>query len=74
MVNLFDGDRTLLNLAPVIPDTPSVYFGEDGQLRLLLPPGTPPQDVDGIDCRGGVCEIGQLFRQPYGNYWMQEEF
>ncbi len=74
VVNLFDGDRTLLNLAPVIPDTPSVYFGEDGQLRLLLPPGTPPQDVDGIDCRGGVCEIGQLFRQPYGNYWMQEEF
>ena len=74
VVNLFDGDRALLNLAPVVPDTPSVYFGSDGVVRLLLPPGTPPQPpADGIDCTGGVCEIGELFRQPYGNYWMQEE-
>lgn len=75
VVNLFDGDRTLLNLAPVIPGTPSVYFSEDGQLRLLLPPGTPPQDADeGIECAGGVCEIDELFRQPYANYWLQEAF
>lgn len=75
IVNLFDGDRALLNLAPVVPDTPSVYFGDDGSVRLLLPPGTPPQpNDDDIDCSGGVCEIGQLFRQPYGNYWMEEEY
>ena len=51
-------------------------FGEDGKIRLLLPPGSPP-DGDGEDgdvCANGVCDIGEAFRAPYGNYWFQEEY
>jgi type IV pilus assembly protein PilY1 len=72
IVSLFDGDRSLLNLAPVIPDTPTIFIppttaGERPPLLLLLPPGTPP-------ATGPVLRTGELFRPPYGNYWMQEGF
>lgn len=76
-VDMFNGDREVIPLGPIIPDTPSVHFGEDGQVRLLLPPGTPRGDTDGDgnnDCEGGVCDIGMSFRAPYPNYWFQEQY
>lgn len=77
VIDLFGGSRGVIPLGPIIPDTPSVHFGEDGQVRLLLPPGTPAGDTDGDgtnDCVGGVCDIGEIFRPPYGTYWYQEEY
>ena len=47
VVDLYTGDRNTIALGAIIPDTPSVHFGEDGQIRLLLPPGTPQGDTDG---------------------------
>lgn len=77
VVDLFSGDRNVIPLGPIIPDTPSVHFGEDGQIRLLLPPGTPRGDTDGDgedNCEGGVCDIGTPLRAPYGDHWFQEEY
>lgn len=73
VISLFDGDRALLNLAPVIPDTPTPYFGEDG-IRLLLPPGTPPQDDGPINVDRGVIDLEEVIPPLHGNYWMREEF
>ena len=77
VVDLFTGDRNVIPLGPIIPDTPSVHFGEDGQIRLLLPPGTPRGDTDGDgddNCEGGVCDINTPLRAPYGDHWFQEEY
>ncbi len=74
--DIYKGDRATINLGPILPDSPSVHFGEDGKIRLLLPPGSPP-DGDGLPgdlCADGVCDIGEAFRAPYGNYWFQEEY
>ncbi len=74
--DIYNGERTTINLGPILPDSPSVHFGEDGKIRLLLPPGSPPDgdgDPDDV-CAGGVCDIGEAFRAPYGNYWFQEEY
>jgi putative tricarboxylic transport membrane protein len=79
LLYIFDihkGERNTINLGPILPDSPSVHFGEDGKIRLLLPPGSPPDnDGDPGDvCANGVCDIGEAFRAPYGNYWFQEEY
>lgn len=79
VVDLFTGGRNVIPLGPIIPDTPSIHFGEDGQIRLLLPPGAPPGDIDGDgdggdDCEGGVCDIDTELRAPYGDYWFEEEY
>lgn len=74
--DIYKGERSTINLGPILPDSPSVHFGEDGKIRLLLPPGSPPDgdgDPDDV-CAGGVCDIGEAFRAPYGNYWFQEEY
>lgn len=75
--NLFTGAGNIIPLGPIIPDTPSLHFGEDGKIRLLLPPGTPAGDADGDgeeDCTGGVCDINTTLPSPYGNYWFQEQY
>ncbi|WP_187275921.1 pilus assembly protein [Parahaliea aestuarii] len=83
VIDLYDGARSTLALGGVIPDTPSVHFGSDGKVRMLLPPGTPPGDIDdddgdgdgdGGNCVGGVCDVDATLPAPYGNYWFQEEF
>jgi len=77
VIDLYKGDRSIINLGGIIPDTPSVHFGDDGQIRVLLPPGTPATSIDqpgNVDCSGGVCEVGEFLRPPYGNYWFQEEY
>jgi type IV pilus assembly protein PilY1 len=54
-----------------------VHFGEDGQIRLLLPPGTPQGDTDGDgeeNCEAGVCDIGTPLRAPYGDHWFEEGY
>ncbi|MDP4916790.1 MAG: hypothetical protein NWR12_03630, partial [Haliea sp.] len=66
-----------IGLGGIIPDTPSVHFGEDGQIRLLLPPGTPQGDTDGDgeqNCEAGVCDIGTPLRAPYGDHWFEEGY
>ena len=77
VVDLYTGDRNTIALGAIIPDTPSVHFGEDGQIRLLLPPGTPQGDTDGDgeqNCEAGVCDIGVPLRAPYGDYWFEEGY
>ncbi len=76
VLNIYDGNRSVINLGPILPDTPSVHFGDDGKIRLLLPPGSPPvADGDpGDECDGGVCDLDEVFRAPYGTYWFQEEY
>ncbi|MEM6583261.1 MAG: hypothetical protein AAF699_18435 [Pseudomonadota bacterium] len=56
-------------IGALLPDTPSPHFGEDGQIRLLLPPGS-----------GGGGEVispfltGGSVPKPRGNYWFREEY
>lgn len=56
-------------IGALLPDTPSPHFGEDGVIRLLLPPGS-----------GGGGEIlspfltGGSVPQPRGTYWFREEY
>jgi len=56
-------------IGAILPDTPSPHFGEDGVIRLLLPPGS-----------GGGGEIispfltGGSVPQPRGTYWFREEY
>ena len=74
---MYDGDRGIINLGGIIPDTLSVHFGEDGKIRALLPPGTPAASLDNpgdVDCSGGVCDVFESLRRPYGNYWFQEAY
>jgi type IV pilus assembly protein PilY1 len=53
----------------ILPDTPSPHFGSDGEIRLLLPPGS-----------GGSGEISSPFLTgasipgPYGSYWYREDY
>ncbi|PLW67549.1 hypothetical protein C0039_16720 [Pseudohalioglobus lutimaris] len=77
VIDLYEGDRSTINLGGIIPDTPSVHFGDDGQIRVLLPPGTPATSVNQpgeVDCSGGVCDVNEFLRAPYGNYWFQEDY
>tara|TARA_R100001509_G_scaffold50570_4_gene27794 strand:+ start:850 stop:4686 length:3837 start_codon:yes stop_codon:yes gene_type:complete len=78
-IDLFNGGRYVMPLGPIIPDTPSVHFGDDGRIRLLLPPGAPPggpggDDPGGDRCEGGVCDIDLVLRPPYGIHWFQEQY
>ncbi|MDG2046504.1 MAG: PilC/PilY family type IV pilus protein [Halioglobus sp.] len=75
VIDIYDGDRRAINLGPIIPDTPSLHFYEDGTIRILLPLGAPPASIEGmIDCVGGVCDLDESIRSPYGNYWFQEAY
>lgn len=77
IVDLYDGDRSTVILGAIIPDTPSLHFSEDGSIRILLPPGAPPTSVNHpgtVDCSGGICDIDETLRPPYGNYWYQEDY
>lgn len=77
VIDLYEGDRKVINLGGIIPDTPSVHFGE--KITIIPPPGTPEISIEGpgdgtIDCTGGICDIGEFLRRPYGNYWFQEDY
>ena len=77
IMDIYSGDRSVIPLGPIIPDTPSLHFSEDGTIRILLPPGAPASDIDQpgeINCEGGVCNVGESLRPPYGNYWFQEDY
>jgi type IV pilus assembly protein PilY1 len=68
----FDGngntDRSWI-IGEILPDTPSPHFGEDGEIRLLLPPGSGG---------GGIIDspflTGASLPGPYGSYWYREEY
>ena len=75
VIDLYNGDSDVINYGKIIPDTPSLHF-DDGQVRLLLPPGTPEGSLDepgDLNCKGGVCTTGETLR-PYANYWFQEDY
>jgi type IV pilus assembly protein PilY1 len=79
LIDLFSGRFVSIAIAPVIPDSPSVFYGEDGSISLLLPPGTPSglvndSDVGTLDCNGGVCRTDQVLPRSYGNYWLEEDY
>lgn len=77
LINLYTGGRTVITVGPIIPDTPSLHFAEDGTIRLLLPPGVPNVGQPGppyLNCEGSVCDIDASLRTPYGNYWFQENY
>jgi type IV pilus assembly protein PilY1 len=75
VIDLFEARFVSIAIAPVIPDTPSLFFGDDGEVSLLLPPGSPPGTVDGVlDCSDGVCRTDRRLPPPYGKYWLEEDF
>lgn len=75
--DLYNGDRSTIDLGPIIPDTPSLHFAEDGTISILIPPGAKPTSVGGpneVICAAGVCDPDETLRRPYGNYWFQEAY
>lgn len=63
----FDGDSNydrFLMVGGLIPDTPSAHFGEDGEIRLLLPPG-----VSSTNVAGNPLKTNSQIPAPYGSYW-----
>jgi type IV pilus assembly protein PilY1 len=71
LVDIYDGERDLVQLGDIIPDTPSVIV-KDGEFFIVPPPrpGTPPGDGN----RDGIIEINKFFPAPFGNYWYREEY
>lgn len=65
----FDADGNLERswiIGSLIPDTPSPHFGSDGEIRLLLPPGS--------GTIGNPFDTGASLPSPYGSYWFQEDY
>ncbi|MFV0277201.1 MAG: pilus assembly protein [Parahaliea sp.] len=69
--DLYTGDREGSSMGPILPDTPSIYFGEDGSVHIVLPPGSPGGDDDSSP---GLKRVEATLEPPYGNYWFQEEY
>lgn len=61
-------DRSWI-IGSLLPDTPAPYFGPDGEIRLLLPPGS-----GGEGAIGSPFLTGSSIPRPYGSYWFQEEY
>lgn len=61
-------DRSWI-IGSILPDTPSPHFGSDGEIRLLLPPGS-----DGSGALGSPFLTGASIPKPFGTYWFQEEY
>jgi type IV pilus assembly protein PilY1 len=75
IMDIYDGDRDAIDLGPIIPDTPALYFSDDSSIYILLPLGVSDVAIaDVIDCKGGVCDIFQSIPPPYGKYWFQEAY
>lgn len=53
-------------IGDLIPDTPSPHIDPDGEIRLLLPPGST--DID------NPFDSGSSLPTPYGSYWYQEDY
>lgn len=79
VVDIYDGERQIIPLGPIIPDTPSVIV-RDKEISFIVPPGPPPVDSDPddpddkIDCSNGMCDLFESFPAPFGNYWYREEY
>ena len=63
-----DKERSWI-VGSLIPDTPSPHFGTDGEIRLLLPPGS-----GGGGAMSNPFLTGASVPPPYGEYWYREEF
>ncbi|MEH6568607.1 MAG: hypothetical protein V7709_06000, partial [Halioglobus sp.] len=65
----FDNDLDVERYAEIsilIPDTPSPHVDPDGDIRLLLPPGSTEID--------NPYDSGSSLPTPYGSYWYQEDY
>ena len=63
----FDSDGNLEHswiIGSLIPDTPSIHFGSDGEIRLITNLGE--DDI--------VIEDIASLPAPYGSYWFQEGY
>ena len=68
----FDDDDDLERswiIGSLIPDTPAPHFGSDGEIRLLLPPGS-----GGNGFTDNPFLTGATMPEPYGSYWYREEY
>lgn len=75
--DIYSGERSVINLGAIIPDTPSLHFSDGGEIHILLPPGAPASSIAGpgtVECEGGVCNVGESLRPPFGNFWFQEGY
>jgi type IV pilus assembly protein PilY1 len=75
--DLYSGDRSVINLGSIIPNAISLHFSKDGAIHVLLPPGAPASSIGhpgAVECAGGVCDINESMRRPYGNFWYKEEY
>jgi type IV pilus assembly protein PilY1 len=61
-------DRSWI-IGTLLPDTPAPHFGSDGEIRLLLPPGS-----GGDGSIGSPYLTGSSIPAPYGSYWYREEY
>ena len=75
VIDIYKGYLGAINLGPIIPDTPALYFSDDSSIFLVLPSTVPDVARAGvIDCKRGVCDIFLGVPPPYGNYWFQEAY
>lgn len=75
--DIYNGGRNVINLGSIIPNAVSLHFGVGGKIHVLLPPGAPASIIEypgAVECAGGVCDIDESMRPPYGNFWYQEEY
>lgn len=74
----FDGDGDFdpfITLGSVLPETPAPHFGEDKEIRLLTPLGSPTPVCEGEGCPSpGILIPGARLPDPYGTFWYQEEY
>ncbi len=64
-----DGDlERFWDIGSLPPDTPSPFIDEDGQIWLLLPPGS------GSGAMSNPFLTGATIPAPHGTYWYREEY
>ena len=80
--DLYEGNYGRTNLGNLIPQAPSVHVGTDGNIRMLLPPGSNSNDGSKTNtnenqssiCANGICTTSQSIPLPYGYYWFEEDY
>jgi type IV pilus assembly protein PilY1 len=75
VMDIYDGDRGVLTLGPIIPDTPTLYFTAEGNIVILPNLGSPGGGGgDCIDCSCNPIYCLGTIPPPYGNFWFQEAY
>ncbi len=83
--DLYEGSFGKTSLGNLIPQAPSIHVGTDGNIRMLLPPGSNSNSNSTTDengnfrnqssiCANGICNTSQSIPLPYGYYWFEENY